>query len=112
MIAPSSGAGGAATARGAGDGGLVQALNRVADSFDTLAANLEADRQERRTRLDDVDGLLRQLIGLQSPASLPPTPMPPAPVPPTARPPVVVAGTIDLSGMENVVDTAESPRLP
>ena len=116
MIAPRSGPGAAAIARASDDTGLAQALNRMAESFETLAASLESDRQERRARLDDVDGLLRELVlGLRSPAALPPTPlpttpMPPAPIPPTGRAPVVVAGTIDLSGMENVVDARESPR--
>jgi hypothetical protein len=61
--------------------GLVQALHRVADTFETVAEDLELDRQERRARLDTVEVLLRDLVtGL---------------APPTAVPPIVVGGSID-----------------
>jgi hypothetical protein len=80
---------------------LVRALDRLADSFERVAAGLEADRHDRLARLDDVDGLLRELVvGLSARSA------PPIDVAPTARPSVVVAGTIDLSETEPVAHAA------
>jgi hypothetical protein len=67
----------------AGDPGLVPALYRVADAFEKIAGELEADRRERGVRLDAVEALVRELVsGLSQPSSVPP---------------IVVGGTIDLS---------------
>jgi hypothetical protein len=85
---------------------LVEALHRVADSFERVAASLDADRRERRGTIDDIDALLRTLVGeLRSPSAVAP---------------VVVAGTIDLdpaaappplSPGEPTVDLAAAERV-
>jgi hypothetical protein len=66
-----------------GAAGLVAALSRVADTFEKLAAGLEADRRERGARLDAVEALVRELVSGLSQG--------------TAVAPIVVGGTIDLS---------------
>jgi hypothetical protein len=66
-----------------GNRALVEALHRVAESFERVADSLDADRVARHETLDDVHGLLRTLVGeLRSPAAVAP---------------VVVAGTIDAT---------------
>jgi hypothetical protein len=68
------------------DDALVDALHRVADSFERIAESLEADRLDRRARFDDVDGLLHELVnGLARP---------------TAVPPVVIGGSIESGELE------------
>jgi hypothetical protein len=84
---------------------LARALDRLADSFDRVAAGLEADRHDRLARLDDVDVLLRELVvGLTARAQ------PPVAVAPATRPSVVVAGTIDLAGVESESETMVTPE--
>jgi hypothetical protein len=88
------------------DRALVEALHRVADSFEKVAASLDADRRERRGTIDDIDALLRTLVGeLRSPSAVTP---------------VVVAGTIDLDASaappplspgEPTVDLAAAERV-
>jgi hypothetical protein len=66
---------------------LVDALHRVADSFERIAESLEADRLDRRARFDDVDDLLHELVnGLARP---------------TAVPPVVIGGSIESGELED-----------
>jgi hypothetical protein len=60
---------------------LVNALHRVADAFESIAAALDSDRRDRRDQLDAVEFLLREMvIGFARP---------------TALRPVVLGGTID-----------------
>ena len=75
------------------DTALVDALHRVADSFERIAESLEADRLDRRARFDDVDDLLHELVnGLARP---------------TAVPPIVIGGSIESA------DIGEpAPALP
>lgn len=71
------------------DDALVDALHRVADSFERIAESLEADRLDRRARFDDVDGLLHELVnGLARP---------------TAVPPAVIGGSIEAGELEEPV---------
>lgn len=88
------------------DRALVDALHRVADSFERVAESLDADRRARRETLDDVDTVLRALVGeLRSPAAVPP---------------VVLAGTIDATdaarplepGADTIDLTADADRRP
>jgi hypothetical protein len=73
------------------DAALVSALHRVADTFERVADSLDADRRDRRARLDDVDGLLREIVsGLRQP---------------TAVPPVVIGGSIDPPARDHVTST-------
>jgi hypothetical protein len=72
------------------DPGLVPALNRVADAFERMAANLEIEHREREVRLAAVEQLLRELVaGLAQP---------------TAVPPVVLGGSIDLETLGGAED--------
>jgi hypothetical protein len=83
---------------------LVDALYRVADAFERVADSIDADRAARRSTLDDVDALLRTLVGeLRSPAAVAP---------------VVLAGTIDatdsrsLTPGDDAIDLAADERRP
>lgn len=83
---------------------LVDALYRVADAFERVADSIDADREARRSTLDDVDALLRTLVGeLRSPAAVAP---------------VVLAGTIDageprsLIPGDDTIDLAADERRP
>ena len=65
---------------------LVNALHRVADAFESIAASLETDRRDRREQLDTVEFLLREMvIGFAHP---------------TATRPVVLGGTIDPGALD------------
>lgn len=71
---------------------LVNALHRIADSFESIAASLETDRRDRCAQLDAVEFLLREMvIGMAQPT--------------TARP-MVLGGTIDSSAL------SAGPRSP
>jgi len=60
---------------------LVNALHRIADAFESIAASLEIDRRDRREQLDAVEFLLREMVlGF---------------APPTAANPSVLGGSID-----------------
>jgi len=62
---------------------LVNALHRVAEAFENIADGLESDRLDRRTQLDAVEFLMREMVlGFARP---------------TAVPPVVLGGTIEPS---------------
>jgi hypothetical protein len=51
---------------------LVNALHRIADAFESVAASLEADRRERRDQLDAVEFLLREMVlGFTQPTAIP-----------------------------------------
>jgi hypothetical protein len=41
---------------------LVNALHRVADAFENIAAALDADRRDRREQLDAIEFLLREMV--------------------------------------------------
>ena len=64
---------------------VVNALHRIADSFESIAASLETDRRDRRAQLDAVEFLLREMVlGM---------------VRPPATQPMVLGGTIDASAV-------------
>ncbi|HEY5014433.1 MAG TPA: hypothetical protein VIK61_17245, partial [Acidimicrobiia bacterium] len=70
------------------DDALVDAMHRVADSFERIAESLEADRLDRRARFDDVDGLLHSLVnGLARPTSVAP---------------VVIGGSVESGDFEEL----------
>jgi hypothetical protein len=89
---------------------LVDALCRVADSFERVADSIDADRRARRATLDDVDSLLRALVGeLRSPAAVAPVVLA-GTINAVDAPPSVSRGNgaIDLEA----VDAAEADRRP
>src|SRR6476620_707189 len=64
---------------------LGNALHRVADAFESIAANLEIDRRDRREQLDAVEFLLREMVlGFALP---------------TAASPSVLGGSIDPAAL-------------
>jgi len=80
---------------------LVNALHRVAESFERIAESLESDRRDRQVQLDAVEFLMREMVlGAAQP---------------TAVSPAVLGGTIDSvalvghaeSGID--IDLSEAP---
>jgi hypothetical protein len=64
---------------------LVNALHRVATAFESIAESLESDRSDRRTQLDAVEFLMREMVlGFAHP---------------TAVAPVVLGGTVDPAAL-------------
>jgi hypothetical protein len=64
---------------------LVNALHRVATSFESIAESLESDRLDRRTQIDAVEFLMREMVlGFAHP---------------TAVAPVVLGGTVDPAAL-------------